>query len=171
MNKVKILIFDDKITVATIQFVGLFSVAVIAPLFGHQLITGTVVNFILFITVFLLGIESATLISLFPSLIALGTGILPLTLAPIIPFIIASNIILIMVFKGLSKTNLWSAMISASITKFAFLTIVGLFAASFSGGFSSFITLINGTQLITSLSGGLGAILFIQILWKNKIKK
>jgi len=171
MNKTKILTLNNKAIVTTAQFVILFSTAIIAPLFGQQLITGTIVNFVLFATVFLLGTKNAILISLFPSLIALGVGILPLTLAPIIPFIIVSNIILVLVFEILSRTNYWLAVIFASIAKFVFLTIVSFLIISFSKIFLPFVGIISGMQLITSLSGGLMAILFINTIWKNKIKK
>lgn len=171
MHKAKILIFDNKITVATAQFVVLFGVAVIAPLFGQQLVTGTIVNFILFVAVFLLGAKSAVLISLFPSLIALSVGILPLILTPIIPFIIMSNIILVLVFKIFSKKDYWSAVIFASIAKFGFLSIVSFLVVSFSKSFLPFVGIIGGMQLITSLSGGLMAILFINSIRKNETKK
>jgi len=171
MNRTRILIFNNTAVVAIVQFTVLFGVAVIAPLFGQQLIAGTVVNFILFISVFLLGAKSAILISLFPSLIALNVGILPSILIPIIPFIIASNIVLIMVFEVFRRTNHWSAMIFASVAKFLFLTIIGFLIVSFLKNLSPFISIIGGIQLITSLSGGLIAILFINTIWKNKIKK
>jgi len=164
MGKTKILTFDNKITIAVAQFIILFGIAVIAPLFGQQLVTGTIVNFILFVAVFLLGAKSAILIGLFPSLIALGVGILPLILFPIIPFIIASNILLILVFKIFSKINYWFAVISASIAKFVFLTIIGFLFISLSKNFLPLLGIISGMQLITSLSGGLMAVLFIHAI-------
>ncbi len=162
---------DSKTAVAIIQFTVLFGIAVVAPLFGEQLITGTIVNFILFVSVFLLGTRSAILISLFPSLIALGVGILPSILIPIIPFIIVSNVLLIMTFGVLSKTNYWFAIVFASVAKFLFLTIIGFLAISSFKTLLPFINIIGGTQLITSLSGGLITILFINVIWKNKTKK
>jgi len=73
--------------------------AVCAPLFGFhsQWVTGPIVNMALILSVFTLGIRGAFLIGLLPSTIALGAGLLPAILAPMIPFIIISNCLFILV--------------------------------------------------------------------------
>ena len=82
-----------------IKFLLLLTLATGAPLVGlhSQWITGPVVNMALILAVFLIGIRGALLIGILPSTIALGTGLLPAVLAPMIPFIIISNTLLILV--------------------------------------------------------------------------
>ena len=115
------IILRKKIIVNAIGFVALVTVATIAPLFRLQPITGPIVNATLFIAVALLGAKNAILIGLLPSVIALSAGLLPAVLAPMIPFIMLSNAILIVVFGYLRKKNYWLAIVSASVLKFFFL--------------------------------------------------
>jgi len=82
-----------------VKFLILLTMAVCAPLFGFhsQWVTGPIVNMALILSVFTLGIRGAFLIGLLPSTIALGAGLLPAILAPMIPFIIISNCLFILV--------------------------------------------------------------------------
>ena len=63
----------------------------------------------------------AILIGLFPSLVVLSVGLLPVALAPMIPFIMVGNAILVLVFSKLKTKNFWLAVLSASFLKFLFL--------------------------------------------------
>jgi len=83
------------------KFILLLALAIGAPVLGihSQWITGSIVNMVLILSVFLVGVRGAVLIGLLPSTIALGTGLLPAALAPMLPFIIISNIILVLVFS------------------------------------------------------------------------
>jgi len=155
------------------QFLALASVAVVLPFFIHsQLITGPIINAILILALFLTGLKSALLISFLPSTVALGSGLLPLVLAPTIPFIIASNIIFVLVidlmYKKLkSKENAyWFSVLSASGLKFIFL----LFSVNFLAAFfmeANLISIIGKMmgylQLLTALAGSLIAYLFLRI--------
>ncbi len=105
---------------------ALIIIGVLAPLIKQQMIAGPIVNACLFIGAALLGSGNAVLIGLMPSLIALSIGLLPAVLAPMIPFIMTGNAILILVFSRLKEKNYWLAVFLASIAKFAFL-----FGASF----------------------------------------
>ncbi|MDD5289741.1 MAG: hypothetical protein PHT40_00895 [Patescibacteria group bacterium] len=80
-----------------IKFILLLALATGAPILGihSQWLTGPIVNMALILSVFLVGVRGAVLIGLLPSTIALGTGLLPAALAPMVPFIIISNIILV----------------------------------------------------------------------------
>ncbi len=106
-----------------IQFSALLGIASIAPvLLSHQqVISGPIVNATLIISVVLLGTESAILVGLIPSIVALSVGLLPAVLAPMIPFIMLSNVILVMVFGFVYKRSYWAGLVSASILKFLFL--------------------------------------------------
>ena len=160
MNQVKTLVIKNEKIFALSQFFVLIGIATTAPLLHSQPITGSIVNATLFITVVLLGVRSAILIGLIPSLIALSTGLLPTVLAPMIPFIITGNAVLILVFSYLRNKNYWLAMISASLLKFLLLF-------SFSRGISSVIALMmSWPQLLTALSGGLIAYLFLKAVKK-----
>ena len=82
-----------------IKFLILLLLVTGAPLVGihSQWITGPIVNAALILAVLLLDIRSAILIGILPSTIALSTGLLPAPLAPMVPFIIISNMILILI--------------------------------------------------------------------------
>jgi len=81
------------------KFVLLLALATGAPILGIHLqwLTGPIVNAALILSVFLVGVRGAVLVGLLPSTIALGVGLLPAVLAPMVPFIIISNIILVLV--------------------------------------------------------------------------
>lgn len=82
---------------AIAQFLSLAAVATLLPFFLHlQWVTGPIVNAILIIALFLVGIRSALVICLLPSLMALSGGLLPAILAPVVPFIMLGNVILVL---------------------------------------------------------------------------
>lgn len=84
-------------TRALAQFLALAGIAAFLPFVIHQqLITGPIVNAILILALFLVGIRSALTLCLIPSLIALAGGLLPAVLAPAVPFIMISNVILVL---------------------------------------------------------------------------
>jgi len=165
MEKVKSLIFKKEIALTLVKFTALIGIATLAPLIGQQAIAGPIVNAVLFISVILLGPQSAILAGLVPSLIALSVGLLPAILAPMIPFIMMGNTILVITFDYLRKRNFWLGVISASVLKFLFLF----------GANSIVINLIikeeiaqkiamtmSYPQLLTALAGGLIAYLFLK---------
>ena len=86
----------------TLAFTG---VATLAPLVHSQLVTGTLVNAALFAAVMLMGFRAAAAVALVPSLIALAVGTLPVAMAAMIPYIMASNVALAGVFALLKRTN------------------------------------------------------------------
>jgi hypothetical protein len=150
---------------AVITFVVLLGIATAAPLCHNQFITGPIVNATLLIAVALLGMRDGLLIGLIPSSIALATGLLPPVLAPMIPFIILGNAILVVTFGYLRDKNYWLALVSGSVLKFAFLF-----------GTSSVVTsllvnqkvaanvamMMSWPQLATALMGGLIAYGFLR---------
>lgn len=146
-------------------FIGL---AVVAPYFGNQLVTGSVVNALLFISVFTIGVESAFMLCLIPSLISIYTGLLPLALAPMIPFIMTGNALLVLVFSKFGKSNFWAGAIPAAFVKFIFIYGVGtLLANSVLHGIASKVALmISWPQLVTALSGACLAFMFLKVIKK-----
>lgn len=169
MNYVKSLVLKKEF-ITTAQFVSLVALATLAPLTGHQQwLTGPIVNSTLFISAALLGSQAAILVGLIPSLIALSAGLLPAVLAPMVPFIMMGNIILILVFDYLRKRNYWLGMISASFLKFIFLAgtsslVIDLLLKKEVA--QKVALMMNWPQLLTALAGGIIAYLFLKSIRK-----
>ncbi len=150
----------------TAIFIGLAS---IAPLFPMQVIAGLIVNALLFMAVIFLGIRHALIICALPSIIALSTGLLPFVLAPIIPFIIVGNIILVSIFNYVKDKNYWIGIISASLLKFIFifatsLVIVDRFLSAKIA--SNILHMMSWPQLVNALLGGIIAYAFLKFIKK-----
>jgi hypothetical protein len=140
-----------------IEFVLLLGIATAAPLTHSQFITGPIVNATLLIAVALLGMRDALLIGLIPSSIALAVGLLPPVLAPMIPFIIVGNAILVITFGYLRQRNYWLGLVSGSILKFAFLFGTSSIVISLllnQNLASSVAVMVSWPQLVTALAGG-----------------
>jgi hypothetical protein len=155
-------------TIASTQLVSLLGVAVIAPMFAHQLITGSLVNATLFIATGLLGVRAGVLVGMFPSIVALSLGTLPAPLAPMLPFIVLSNALLVSVFALFSK-RYWRAMVLASGVKYAFLflassVIVGLLPQQ--EWMRLVAVMMSWPQLVTALVGGCLAFVVLKTLRK-----
>jgi len=159
------------------QFGVLLVAAVFAPLLHSQLITGTIVNAVLFLATVTLGWTSAIAIGALPSLIAAMAGTLPAPLIPMIPFIITGNIILVMAIKGtkflsprkeLGSLHSFSlVIISASILKFLFLYSASttLFQFLLPQKLAPQIAkMMSWPQLTTALLGGIVAYLCLKVL-------
>jgi len=165
-----------KIATKVFQLSIFVAVAVVAPYFGNQLITGSIVNALLFISVSLLGIESAFFLCLIPSLISIYTGLLPIALAPMIPFIMTGNALLVLIFymatclrQGYGEArNFWTGAIPAAIIKFAFIRAVGMVLANsvLSGIAKNVMLMISWPQLATAIAGACIAYLFLKIIKK-----
>lgn len=169
-TKIKILIIENKAIFTLVKIFLLVSAATLAPLFNQQFIAGPMVNAALFISVFLLDKHNAILIGLIPSLIALSTGLLPPVLAPMIPFIMAGNTILILTFSYLKEKNFWLGVISASFLKFIFLfsassIVINLLLKKEIA--AKVALMMSWPQLLTALSGGLLAYLFLKFFKNN----
>mgnify|MGYP001612116452 FL=1 len=117
MTQTKIFVLNKSLAI----FAGLLFVSLVAPLFHFQPITGPIVNAMLFLGAVLLPIEYALMLCMLPSLAALSFGALPVVLAPMIPFIMFSNAILVVVFKeGTRRKELSSFLtgVLACLSKF-----------------------------------------------------
>ncbi|MCD4705567.1 ECF transporter S component [bacterium] len=155
------------------NFLFLAGLSILIPAFFHiQFITGPIINAILFLAVVLIGRSNALLIGIVPSVIALSFGILPALLAPMVPFIMISNAILIMVFSLLKK-NYWLGVLIASTAKFLFL----YFSCSIvmelvlKKELALKVSQILGwTQFVTAILGGVIAWLILKNLklWQKK---
>jgi len=115
-------------TRAMAQFLGLASIATFLPFFIHlQWITGPIINAILILVLFLVGIRSALVVCLVPSLMALAGGLLPAILAPVVPFIMISNAILVLSIDWIYNNfrdevkGYWLGVLIGAGLKFLFL--------------------------------------------------
>ncbi len=146
---------------------GLLAIGFVSPLIGNQLITGTIVNATLISAAVLLGLPEAILLAFGPSVISLAIGKLPLALAPMLPSIMLSNILLIIIFKLLYKRSSVAAAVSASIVKFIFLfgtsSILVYYISS--KPLAAMAHMMGWIQLVTAL---LGSALALSILTATK---
>ena len=153
-------------------FVGLMAVVAVIPHYVHnQFVTGPIVNATLFIAVVVLGAGNAILIGLIPSVVALVSGLLPVPLAPMVPFIMISNAILIIVFSYFRKVNFWGGIAGATLFKYAFLyltsTIVVGLISNQNIAAKAAATMLAWPQIVTALAGGVIAFGILKIINKN----
>ena len=161
------LLISKKILFALIS---IFIVLTVPMLSHQQLIAGTIINACLLITVVLLGQIEGTLIGLLPSLVALSSGLLPLALAPAVPYIMVGNALYIYLFSKIYKHHLLTALLVAAGIKFAFLAFsseVILQRLLQPAQLSKVITMLSWPQLITSISGGVLAIVVLRLRQKH----
>lgn len=173
MQTVTSTLIASKISKASVRLflaVTFLAIAIVAPFAGNQIITGTIVNAALISTAFLVGLPEAITIAFGPSLLSLALGKLPLPLAPMVPMIITSNIILILVFKAFSKRSNYLAATTASVAKFVFLFSVSttMVALIHSPALTKVAAIFGPIQLLTAL---LGSALALTILKTTKQMK
>jgi len=129
----------------------------------NQFITGTVVNAVFVLSLFMFGFRSTIFIALAPSLMALSGGLLPVVLAPIVPFIMVSNIIFIFSISIFQKYDLslgkqyWQGVIIGAFLKFLFL----FFSVNFIFGIlikqdlvAKVSQMMSWMQFVTAVLGG-----------------
>ena len=144
--------------VRLLTLLSLLVIPTVAPLIKNQFISGAIINACLLISTSLLGMRRTWWLAVVPSLVALSTGLLPLVLAPLVPFIMMANILFIGVFKLLSKKNFWIGTIAAALAKFTFLALIsGVFVSHFLPlqAVSAAGKMLSWTQLVTALVGGI----------------
>lgn len=138
----------------------LLGLATAGPLVGvhSQWITGPIVNATLILAVYLVGIRGAMLIGILPSTIALSYGLLPAVLAPMIPFIILSNILLILVVEWFKNNNsYWVGIIFGAAAKYLLLVLTSGVVINLLLKQTMAVTvsqMMSWPQLVTALLGG-----------------
>jgi len=149
-----------QVLIKTLAFCGFVIIAVVAPYFGNQLITGSIVNALLFISAAVLGLEYAFLLCLIPSLISIYTGLLPLALAPMVPAIMTGNALLILVFVKLKNRGFWFSAILSAFVKFIFIYFTGIIL------FKNISLMISWPQLASAIAGAAIAYLILKLIKK-----
>jgi hypothetical protein len=164
-------------TAAIAQFLALATAATALPFLIHiQWLTGPIVNAILIIALFLIGIRGALLLCLIPSLMALAGGLLPAILAPVVPFIMISNVLLVLgVDFAYSRSRdavrgFMAGVLAGATLKFLFLFLtVGVMSNLIIKKELSFaiVQMMSWPQFATALAGGVLAFMFLR--WLKRI--
>lgn len=168
----KATIMPSALTWQMVLFISFIALSVYAPIISHhyQPLSGTIVNTILFLTVMMLGLKPALLISFLPSPIAYATGLLPKPFLPLIPVIIRNiilgNIILVAIFHRLYPKSYFIGSVSAAIIKFmvifsATALIAGLILPA--PLLAKVLAMFGWMQLATAIAGGLVAYSIIKL--------
>lgn len=167
----------------TAIFIALLIViqAVTAP-FGIPLITGSLVNLILIVSVMTCGFSSGLIVSLISPVMAKLVGIGPLW--ALIPFIALGNVTLILIWHLICNHALknkvigyFAALIAGAAGKFLvlYLTIVQLMLPLFLNLPAKQAGVISATfsfsQLFTALIGGAVALLALPVIKKASITR
>lgn len=147
--------------------VSLILIASFLPRVIHtQLVTGPIINATLFLSVFTMNSDSAILVGLLPSIAALSSGLLPVVLAPVVPFIMISNAILILIFSYLKKYGFARAAVTASVVKYIFLYTTSYFVtqmiAQKSIALKAATLMMTWPQLATALAGAVIAYFIVK---------
>jgi len=153
-----------------LTIVSLTAAAATAPLIKNQFITGPLVNTCLYLAAFLLSPQEAILTGLFPSLIALTIGLLPIPLAPMVPFIMTANALLVLAFSFWQKRSFWQAIFLASLVKYLFLQTTSLAVAKLIAEkplVHRAMGMMSWPQLLTALAGGIIAFGLLKFLKKD----
>lgn len=169
-NNAKILTINREKIATLSQFLVLLGIALIVPLFHQQMITGPIVNATLFLSTMILGVQFGIIVGLVPSVVALSVGLLPLALAPMIPFIMIANTILVLSFNALKNKNYWFGVIVSSFLKFGFLyftnsIVINLLLKKEIA--HQVAAMMGWPQLLTALVGGILAYLFMRFYKKD----
>lgn len=150
-----------------IKLMAFILIATIAPMFRFQGITGPIVNALLFLSVIFIGFPNAIFVALIPSALSLATGHLPSVLAPMIPFIMIGNLMLMAAFAKLRK-DFWLAVLVASTIKFLFLFFSSQLLFSIIN--KDLLVMVSGMmgwmQFFTAIIGGFIAYLVLKFLKK-----
>lgn len=166
-NKEKIFSLTWENTKSQALFLGLASVSIVLPMFIHlQWVTGPIVNAILILALVFCGIRSALLLAMIPSVVALSSGLLPAVLAPVVPFIMISNVILVLVVDYFHrKNNYLIGLVSGAFLKFIFLfaSVSLISSLLYKTELATIVAqMMSWPQFYTAIIGGLLAWVFIK---------
>jgi len=172
MNKKTLWVTETAICIALLVVLH----AATAPL-GNQLVTGSIVNLMLIISVMIGGYSSGLTVAVISPVVAKFLGLGPFW--ALIPFIAIGNAVLITMWHVIAKRNFGPkylpyivALVAAALTKFAVLYLgVGKVAVPFILGLPEpQASVISGMfsipQIFTASIGGVIAILLVPALRK-----
>jgi hypothetical protein len=164
-------------TAAIASAIGLAVVATFLPFVIHiPLITGPLINALLILILFVVGRRYALLMCFVPSLMALAGGLLPMALAPVIPFIMLGNVIFILsidYFYRASKkqfNGFWIGVAVGGALKYLFIwfnanLMINLILQKEMA--AAVVRMVSWPQFATALAGGI--IAFVILKWLKRI--
>lgn len=170
MENTRAIALDRAKATTMAQFISLVGVAAITPVFFHdQWLTGPIINAAFILAVVFVGLQNTLLLILLPSTIALASGLLPALLAPMVPFIMISNAVLVVTFDMLRKKNFWLGIVAGSFLKFLFLwstssIVIGLLLKKELA--PKVAAMMSYPQFFTAILGGLIAYGILKFLKK-----
>ncbi len=139
----------------------------------QQMITGPVVNMFLYLAVMVAGIWGGVAAGLVTPVMALWVGILKPAMAPMVPAIALSNAALAVLFGAVSGIGdrasgvlRFAGVLVASFVKFLILSGAVKYLVQVPAPLAK---MMQGTQLVTALIGGVLAIILIEILSRTGI--
>lgn len=132
-----------------------------------QFVTGPLVNMMLILSAFFVGGLGGSLIGGLTPWIAITRGILPPPLAPMIPFIIAGNIVLVLSYYFLQNKSKYLAIITGAAVKYAILTVGVRFLVDVPPKIAKMMQI---PQLLTALAGGFLALFIIKFIKRADIR-
>ncbi|MBU1033614.1 hypothetical protein KKI22_01535 [Patescibacteria group bacterium] len=179
MNKTALLQTISTVVSSKLKLALLFSFLIFfIPAFVHQqFLTGPIINALLILSFIYLGKSKALFLALIPSTVALSRGLLPLALAPMVPFIMISNCLYIIIFAKLqakSQTKNFLAILLAALAKTTFLFVISkllmekILVAALA---SKIAMMMSWPQLWTAVVGGIMALLISQALQKKYVSR
>lgn len=130
-----------------------------------QYVTGIGINTVLITAVGVCGLPWAAVIGIMTPMLAVLLGVQPPPTVVLVPFIMAGNLLFVILFRILRKYNDYIGVIVASIAKFVLLytaanIIVGKLPAPIKLAFSF-------PQLITAVVGGIIALIILKTVNKK----
>lgn len=152
-----VIVSNSKALLRISQFSFVVALIVFAPFIGNQIVTGTIVNALLLGSVIIFGLSGAISLCFIPSILSLSTGLLPAIMAPMIPFIIMGNVLLVIVFDLLRKKGFFLGLVPGALLKFSFLFLVSNYLIHFfiqPAVASKIAVMMSWPQLVTALAGG-----------------
>lgn len=139
----------------------------LVPLIPNQFISGPLVNAMLFVITVFLGLRGGVILSFVPSLMALMSGLLPAIMALFIPFIMLSNVIMVVLFHYARQKNYWFGIGTSAVAKFVFLTVASriFFQVFLNKPMTETLTMMmSWNQLYSALMGGIIAYVFLKFI-------
>lgn len=157
----------------------IYATAIAIPMISHgpQLIIGSAVNLILFLSATKLETKEFKLLAILPSLSAIANGVLfgsfTMLLVFLAPMIWVSNYSLMVAFSKLQKQKIpvAASVIISSIIKASFIFIFAFSLVSLGVLPKLFLTAMGTTQLTTALIGGFSAVLIDKYVISKKLAK
>lgn len=151
----------------------LFALVIVIQMLGMpQLVTGPLVNMVLFLATFFEGMGSGVVIGFFTPWVAFSRGILPPPLAPMIPFIMMGNALLVVVFSIFRSRRgmVWeiTGIVVSALAKYLVLSQSVTFLVQVPPPIAKAMQL---PQLLTALLGGVLFLAVEKILFRVTMKE